>query len=198
MDFDIRADGMVVVSLLRRGRRPHNAWPAENRAGHEEAEMTDEQIEAACIAYVRKGPNFGTMHYPGDVSRKWYATSGYVGDTYALPKDTATRVREAVKAALEAAERVAPKDRWYSDEESSYESPDDAAECASLSLGESIALSENVTLSEDRWQVVPVTDRDALCPCGKPEGCGDFLGRECEADHGEIRRWSGLPKEWRR
>ena len=69
--------------------------------------MTDEQLEAACIAYVRNSPNFSTTHYPGDVSRKWYATSGYVGDTYALPKDTATRVREAVKAALEAAERAA-------------------------------------------------------------------------------------------
>ena len=90
------------------------------------------------------------------------------------------------------------KDRWYSDEESSYESPDDAAECASLSLGESIALSENVTLSEDRWQVVPVTDRDALCPCGKPEGCGDFLGVDCEAVRDKAWRWSDLPKEWRR
>ena len=77
MDFDIRADGMVVVSLLRRGRRPHNAWPAENRAGHEEAEMTDEQIEAAAAAYDDALMGAGDSH------------------------------RLSIRAALEAAERVA-------------------------------------------------------------------------------------------
>ena len=88
--------------------------------------------------------------------------------------------------------------RWYADDENGYESPDEAAGACSLALGQSIVLSENVSLGEDRWQLVPVTDGDALCPCGKPEGCGDFLGVDCDAVRDKAWRWSDLPKEWQR
>ena len=139
--------------------------------------MTDERVDAAAEAMCRDIAGMPWNDAPEPVR-------GYL--------------RRLARAALEAAERVAPKDRWYSDEESSYESPDEAAGACSLALGQSIVLSENVSLSEDRWQCVPVTDRDALCPCGKPEGCGDFLGVNCEAVRDKAWRWIDLPKEWRR
>ena len=146
---------------------------------------TDEQIEAVAEAL-------------------WQAESIRASDRPRLEDwadagdDVHKKWRFMARAALEAAERVAPKDRWFSDEESAYESPGEAAEAACLTLGQSIVLSENVSLNEERWQLVPVTDNDVLCPCGKPEGCGDFLGVDCDAVRDKAWRWIDLPKEWRR
>lgn len=142
--------------------------------------MTDAQIEAAARALVECTKLS---------EAKWSD----------LPDWAKEECRGVARAALESAEKVAHKDRWYADEECSFESPDDAAESACLSLGESIVLSENVSFGEERWQMAPVTYPEGeLCPCGKPEGCDDFLGMECKADRGEVRRWADLPKEWQR
>ena len=136
--------------------------------------MTDPQIEAAAEAAWR-----AAYHWP----KGWDEVA--VGDR--------DHWRKIARAALEAL-----KGRWFSDEESGYENPDDAADAYGLTLGQSIVLSENATLAEERWQLVPVTDTGELCPCGKPEGCGDSLGMKCEAVRDEVRRWSELPKEWQR
>lgn len=100
------------------GARPgeqhlYDETPSERRARETiEARFDAErQILAACIAYVRKGPNFDTWHYPGDVSRKWRGTSGYVGDTYGLPPDCAATVKQAIRDALAAAALVAAVER---------------------------------------------------------------------------------------
>lgn len=104
--------------------------------------------------------------------------------------------RLATRAALEAAEATTPKERWFGDENGSYETVAEALECAPLCT--TIVLSEIVEIAENRWQLVPVTNKDELCPCGKPEGCGDFLGMECQADRDKPWRWGDLPKEWQR
>lgn len=109
----------------------------------------------------------------------------------------------AAEAALAAADAVAPKrEEWFVDtspdlqpEECNIEQPRDAFDCAPL--GSIAKLQRCAVLATEEWQLVPVTATGDLCPCGKPEGCGDFLGVACDADRDEVRLWAELPEEWR-
>ena len=66
-----------------------------------------------------------------------------------------------------------------------------------LYLGDTVEVEECAVVSRDFWQLVPVEEGGRPCRCGKPKGCGDFLGVECHADRERPIKLDELPKKWR-
>ena len=85
---------------------------------------------------------------------------------------------------------------WYSDDACSYESARDAF--TGDPPGTRFTLSECATIDVAEWQLVPVTVAGQPCPCGRADGCADFLGVDCQADRCEAMRVQNLPEEWRK
>lgn len=89
---------------------------------------------------------------------------------------------------------------WFVDRSDEYgegghESPADAL--AERCLGDTIQLEEWSVVDLAIWQLVPVEEDGKPCRCGKPQGCGDFLGVDCHADREQPIKLDELPEKWR-